>query len=167
MIKIDKNKRLCALLITTSLVFPLVGCNDYIYENDMYIYNGKSIIDKKSGVNLLLTEEKVEEIINSDDKIINLKFGDNELSFETTTLKKELIEEQKRTKGSRFIGSVIAALLLGCLAVHEHKSTKLFKDTYAYSNDNKQKFILVKSSQHPKKEKEKLILVKSIRKNTL
>ena len=51
MIKIDKNKRICALLITASLVFPLVGCSDHTYENDMYIYNGKSIIDKESGIN--------------------------------------------------------------------------------------------------------------------
>lgn len=129
MTKIERNKKIRAILISTSLIATLAGCSPKIYEDELCIYNGATIIDKNTGITINIPEKIKKEIISSNSETYTVYFGENKMVFETALLKKGITEQEKTTKESNFIGSALIMLVLGCLVKFKHNSVKTFEDT--------------------------------------
>lgn len=98
MVKIDKSKskRICAVLLVASLSFPILGCNLKKDNDELYSYSGYEIIDNK-GMKLYLTNDQIEEIENTDEKYVELMFGENKMIFESGPIKKEIRANKQET----------------------------------------------------------------------
>lgn len=104
MLKLDRQKKIVALVLTSTVFFPNMALSS---ENRMHTYvdDGKLIIYSYGNFELKISEENLENLIESGDGI-SFSIGDELVevdSDELAKLKKEALENEKELNNYKII----------------------------------------------------------------
>ena len=127
MLKIEKNNKICVLLLSAAISLPLMGCAENKSERKIYNYNEAIITNDENGSYIHLTEDMKEKINNCTDETISIMVDDNEITLETSLVKRKIEKAKQKKIAKNIISGPLFYSALGLAAVCEHKKKKTNK----------------------------------------
>ena len=152
MVKLDKSKKMCAFLLTGTLMFPTVGCTHQKYDGRLsysFSDNDICITDNLTDIKVILSDKEEEKIMSGED--ITIIFDDHYIDIDEDGIKKirELID--KRDSNNKILLVVLTSLGLMLnlpFLVYRHNIIKFMGDDELCEENRENKYLVKRNKKY-------------------